>query len=126
VNGQVEATNKTLIKTLNKKLPSRKGDWIEYIPKILWSYWTTSWTATGETPFLLAFGTEAVILAKISSPSFRIQHYNLGLNDAGINIYLDLLQEKREEARIRVAAYQEKTAQYFNKTVKPQSFILGD
>jgi hypothetical protein len=36
------------------------------------------------------------------------------------------LHEKCEEARIRIAAYQEKTVQFFNKRVKPRSFDLGD
>jgi len=104
-NGQVEATNKTLMKTLKKKLPCRKGGWVEYISEVLWSYWTTSRTTTRETPYSLTFGTESIILAEIGSPNLRIQHYNPGLNDAGINLHLDLLHEKQEEARIQVAAY---------------------
>jgi hypothetical protein len=101
----VEASKKTLMKILKKKLPNKKGGWVEYIPKILWSYRTTSRTTTRETPYSLMFGTEVVIPAEIGSPSFRIQHYNPDLNDSGINLYLDLLHEKREIARIRVAAY---------------------
>jgi hypothetical protein len=95
-NRQVETTNKTLMKILKKKLPSKKGGWVEYIPEVLWSYRTTNRTATGETPYSLTFGTEAVIPAEIGSPSFRVEHYNPGLNSDGINLYLDLLQEKRE------------------------------
>jgi ribonuclease HI len=125
-NGQVEATNKTLMKILKKKLTEKKGAWVEFIPEVLWSYRTTTRTPTGETPYSLTFGTEAVIPAEIGSPSFRVSHYNPGLNDVGINLHLDLLPEKREEATVRMAAYQQKSAQYFNKKVRPRSFKLGD
>jgi len=37
-NGQVEATNKTLMGTLKKKLDRRKGLWVECVSKVLWSY----------------------------------------------------------------------------------------
>lgn len=71
-------------------------------------------------------GTEVAIPSEIGSPNFKIQNYNLGLNDVGINLHLDLLHDKINEAWIHIAAYQEKTAQYFNKRVKPRSFNLGD
>jgi transposase InsO family protein len=35
VNGQVEATNKTLVRTLKKKLEKKKCAWVEYIPEVL-------------------------------------------------------------------------------------------
>jgi transposase InsO family protein len=71
-NGQVEATNKTLVGTLKKKLHRRKGLWVEYVSEVLWSYRTTARTPTRETPFSLAYGTEAVIPVKIGSPSYSV------------------------------------------------------
>jgi hypothetical protein len=82
---------------------------VEYIPEVLWSYRPTNQTTTGETPYFLTFGTEAIILAEIGSPSFPIQPYNPDLNDEGITLHLDLLHEKREEAKTRGATYKEKT-----------------
>jgi transposase InsO family protein len=41
-NRQVEATNKTLVRILKKKLQKRKGGWVEYLPEVLWSYQTTT------------------------------------------------------------------------------------
>jgi transposase InsO family protein len=106
VNGQVEATNKTLVRTLKKKLEKKKGAWVEYIPEVLWSYRTTIKTPIGETPFSLTYGTEVVIPAELGSPSFRVAYYNPGLNDEGINLHLDLLQEKkRDDAQVTWASY---------------------
>jgi transposase InsO family protein len=125
-NGQVEATNKTLIRTLKKKLEKKKGTWVEYIPEVLWSYRITIRTPTGETPFSLTYGTEAVIPAEVGSPSFRVAYYNPGLNDEGISLNLDLLQEKRDDAQVTWVAYQERTARYFNKAVSLRKFQVGD
>ena len=36
------------------------------------------------------------------------------VNDQRMREELDLLREKREEAHLRIAAYKQKTAQYFN------------
>jgi hypothetical protein len=67
---------------------------VEFVLDVLWSYCTMIRTPTEETPFSLTFGTKVVILAEVGCPSFRVSHYNLGLNDEGINLHLDLLQEK--------------------------------
>jgi hypothetical protein len=95
-NGQVEATNKNLVKILKKKLPKRKGGWVEYLPEVMWSYRTTISSATSETPYSLAFGVKAVILVEIGSPSFRIQHYNPRFNSTGLKLHLDLLEENEK------------------------------
>jgi len=50
-NGQVEATNKTLVKILKKKLPKRKGGWVEYLPEVMWSCRMTVSSATSKTPY---------------------------------------------------------------------------
>ncbi|XP_059432543.1 uncharacterized protein LOC132165870 [Corylus avellana] len=66
-NGQVEATNKTIFQILKKKLGQHKGEWSENLPEVLWAYRTTRRTQTEETPFALAYGTEAVIPAEVGS-----------------------------------------------------------
>ena len=39
---------------------------------------------------------------------------------------LDLIDEKREQAQLRVAAYQQKVARYFNSKVRERKFNVGD
>ena len=41
-NGQVEASNKTLMSALKKCLHSTKGKWVDELPGVLWAYKTTS------------------------------------------------------------------------------------
>jgi ribonuclease HI len=99
-NSQVEETNKTLVRTLKKKLEKKKGAWVDYVPEVLWSYRTTRRTPTGKMPFSLTYGTEAVIPVDVGSPSFRVAYYNPGLNDEKAKLHLYLLQEKREDAQV--------------------------
>ena len=90
-NDQVKATNKTLMKTLKKKLDDKKRAWVEYLPEVLWFYRTTIRTPTRETLFSLSFGSEALIPVEVGSISFRVKHFNLEMNDEGICVSLDLL-----------------------------------
>ncbi|KAK3028730.1 hypothetical protein RJ639_037753 [Escallonia herrerae] len=68
-NGQTEVTNRTLLQRIKKKLDGAKGLWVDELPKILWAYNTTKRTSTGETPFNLSFGTEALIPVEVGLPS---------------------------------------------------------
>ncbi|XP_022145833.1 uncharacterized protein K02A2.6-like [Momordica charantia] len=72
-NGQVKAVNKIIKRGLKLRLDSRKGKWAEELPEVLWSYRTTPRESTGETPFLLAFGSEAVVPVEIGMPTDRLK-----------------------------------------------------
>ena len=112
--------------TLKTKLEKAKGDWPEELPFVLWSYRTTPRIPTGETPFSLAFGTEAVVPAEIGMPTYRVQHFNPECNDDLQLQNLDFLEEKQDQAMIRVAAYQGRVARYYNARVKNRRFRVGD
>ena len=60
-NGQVKVTNRSLLKIIKTRLEGAKGIWPEELPSILWAYRTIVRTPTGETPFWLTYGSEAVI-----------------------------------------------------------------
>ena len=47
-------------------------------------------------------------------------------NDEALRLNLDLLDEKREQVLRRIEDYQRKTARYYNKKVKPRSYMPGD
>ena len=64
-NGQAEATNKTLLFALKKRLEKAKGKWVEMLPDVLWAYRTTPRRLTGNTPFALVYGIDAVIPMEI-------------------------------------------------------------
>ena len=60
-NGQVEITNKAIMNGLKRRLDGAKGRWAKELPNILWASHTTPRRSTGETPFSLTYGAEAVI-----------------------------------------------------------------
>lgn len=105
-NGQVEATNKTIKRMLKTKLGEKKGAWANKLPRVLWAHRITYKTTTGETPFTLAFGHEAVVLMEIEISTHRTEHFDEKQNNDQIYLNLDLLSEKREVASKRAAKYQ--------------------
>nr|CAH67815.1 OSIGBa0138H21-OSIGBa0138E01.6 [Oryza sativa] len=76
-NGQVERANAEILKGLKTKtynVLKKHGDsWLEELPAVLWANRTTPSRATGETPFFLVYGAEAVLPFELSlgSPSCR-------------------------------------------------------
>ncbi|XP_028098274.1 uncharacterized protein LOC114297987 [Camellia sinensis] len=104
-NGQAKASNKTMLDGLKKRLEKAKGKWAEELPNVLWAYRTTSRRSTGETPFALAYGMEAVILLEISMPTIRSESFQPDLNNETVALDLDLAEERRERALIHIAAY---------------------
>ncbi|GKV26785.1 hypothetical protein SLEP1_g36020 [Rubroshorea leprosula] len=132
-NGMVESVNKCILEGIRPRLEQHKAKWADELNNVLWAYRTTSRTATGETPYHLAFGTEAVIPVEIGVPSFRVTHFDEGRNGQLLRENLDLLGENldllaevREEARLRTLVYKQKLANFYNKRVRPRTFKVGD
>ena len=125
-NGQAEVTIRTLKAALKTKLEDLKGSWVEYLPEVLWAYRTTQKSATRETPFALAFGTEAVAPVEVGIKSPRVELASEEQNEEALRLNLELLDEKREQVQLRTEEYQRRTARYYNKKVKPRSYVSGD
>ncbi|XP_024036260.1 uncharacterized protein LOC112096786 [Citrus clementina] len=103
-----------------------EGAWVDELSGVLWAYRTTHKTATGETPFALAFGHEAVVPAEVGTTTHRTDHFNEQENDEQICLNLDLLMERREQAAERSVTYQQRVARYYNQKVNIRQFRVGD
>ena len=125
-NRQAEFTIRTLKAALKTKLEDLKGKWVEYLPEVLWVYRTMRKSATQETPFALAFGTEAVAPVEIRLKSPRIELASVEQNEEALRLNLDLLDEKREQVLQRTKDYRRKTARYNDQKVKPRSYKPGN
>jgi len=104
-NGQAEASNKTVIGGLKKQLERAKGAWVSELPHILCAYRTTPWRATGETPFALTYGMEAIIPLEVGLPTMRSTLVDQGQSDAALLAELDLAEERRDLALVKLAGY---------------------
>ena len=107
-NGQVEAVNKVIVSGLNKRLNDAKGRWVEELPHVPRTYRTTPRRSTGETSFSMTYGAEAVIPLETGFPMTRTSSFNPKDNDEQLTKSLDLIEEKRENAMVQLAYYQQK------------------
>ena len=100
--------------------------WIDELPAVLWSIRTTPNRATGQTPFALVYGAEAVLPTELVYGSPRVLAYDeleqeqLRQDDAL------LLEEDRLQAAVRAARYQQALRHYHSRKVKARSFEEGD
>lgn len=58
-------------------------------------------------------------------PTYRINHHDPARNNEGLLANLDLLEEKRDQARIKEEAYKRSMVKSYNKRVKPRSLSVG-
>ena len=118
--------NKVIKTLLKRKLQAKKGAWVEKLPEVLWAIRTTPQSSTGETPYSLAFGSEAVIPTETHVPTRRVSYYSPGDNEEELRGCLEEIEERRDQARVRAAYHQTKVAKYYNARVRNQRFSPGD
>src|SRR5438105_15206645 len=84
-NGQVESANAAILNDLKTKafdrLHARAQQWIEELPTVLRSIRTTPSRATGEMPFFLVYGAEAVLPSELAFGSPRTSQYAESVQD---------------------------------------------
>ena len=111
------------MKIIKTRLEGAKGVWPDELPGVLWAYRTTVRTLTGETPYKLAYGSEAVILAEIHMMSHRVRKYQVEENEEQPRLNLDLMDEVRMDAEQRTARYKNLMSRQYDAMVKPKSGI---
>ncbi|GJT49235.1 reverse transcriptase domain-containing protein [Tanacetum coccineum] len=125
-NGLVERANRSLGEGIKARLGKDNKNWLEEISHVLWAHRTMIKSSNGDTPFSLTYGTEAVIPAEIGMPTFRTAEVDVAENDEALEINLELLEEKREQAAIREAKSKRQMEKYYNTKVRNASFKPGD
>ena len=125
-NGEAEITNRIILHGLKTCLNNAKGLWAKELNSVLWAYRTTPRTTTGESPFNLTYGSEAVLPVEITLQSFRIDHYDYQTNSKQRRTDLDLLEEIRQQANMKMVVFRQKMAKYYNSRVKARTFRVGD
>ena len=71
-NRQAEATNKTLIKIINKMNQEYTKGWATHLTSTLWAYRNSPKPATGFTSFSLVYETEVMNPAEVMTPSLKV------------------------------------------------------
>ncbi|XP_070034162.1 uncharacterized protein [Nicotiana tomentosiformis] len=123
-NGAVEAANKNIKKNLRKMIQGSR-QWHEKLPFALLGYRTTACTSAGATPYLLVYGTEAVIPAEVKIPSLRIIVESEIEDAEWVKTRLEqlmLIDKKWLAAVCFGQLYQQRMARTYNKKVRPRHF----
>ncbi|KAL0448431.1 UNVERIFIED_CONTAM: hypothetical protein Slati_1399500 [Sesamum latifolium] len=116
-NGQAEVTNRIILQSLKTRLDEAKGNWVEELSGVLWAYRTTPRRSTGESPFSLVYGIEAIVPIKIGEETLRVQQYEPANNGLERQADLDLIQELRNNMDTRTMAYKAMMAKAYNSKV---------
>ncbi|KAG6472849.1 hypothetical protein ZIOFF_070327 [Zingiber officinale] len=124
-NGQAEVANREILRILRARLNHWGGSWVDEVSGVLWAIRTTPKEGTGVTPFHLVYGDEAVVPVEVGVESARIQNYDED-NAERRNMELDLVEEERAKASVRLMAYRQRMKQNYNRRVIPRPFQVGD
>ncbi|CAD5175909.1 unnamed protein product, partial [Musa acuminata subsp. malaccensis] len=125
-NGLAEVTNRSILDGLRRRVSVARTSWVDELPSILWSLRTTPKTTTGESPYSLSFGAEAVLPPEVVFPTYRTETYDRVIFDQGLRASVDLLQERRADAHLKNLLYKKAVARLYNRRVRPRSIKLGD
>ncbi|XP_070008892.1 uncharacterized protein [Nicotiana sylvestris] len=102
--------------------------WHEKLPFAFLGYRTTVCTSLGVTPYLLVYGTEAVIPAEVEITSLRIDAEAEIDDDEWFKTRLEqlsLIDEERLAAVCHGQLYQQRMARAYNKKVRLRKFKMG-
>ncbi|KAK1683335.1 hypothetical protein QYE76_044183 [Lolium multiflorum] len=126
-NGQAEASNKSLIKLIKRKIDEHPKRWHEVLSEALWAYRMSCHGAIKTTPYQLVYGQEAVLPWEVKDQGGSRQ------NDLTAEDYAALISDSIEDAtELRLWSLEKikenkaKVARAYNKKVKPKEFQVGD
>jgi hypothetical protein len=130
-NGQAEHANAEVLKGLktrsfNAKLEACGKKWLDNLQSIRWSIRITTTKPTGETPFFLVYGAEAVLPTDIKFGSPRVLAFDEICQEDLIKDRLLQLEEARCQAALRAARYQQGLRSYHSRHVRARTLEVGD
>ena len=111
---------------IKTRLEGAKGVWPNELPGVLWAYRMTVRTPTGETPFKLAYGSEAFITVEVHMANHRVMTYQVKDNEEQLRLCHDLIDEVRMDAEHRIVRYKTLMARQHDAMVSPRRFNIGD
>jgi hypothetical protein len=121
VNGQVKCANGMVLDALKKRLHdaanTKGGKWIKD---------TQPTKTTGQSPYFLIYGSEAILPADVMWESPTVEQYNEGISEDSRRVDIDSLEEARCDALVHSARYLEGIRRYHDRNIQECSFNVGD
>ena len=108
-NGQFEVVNRVIMNDLKKRLDDAKEKLAEELPRLVDISNHTPRRSTGETPFSMTYGAEAVIPLETGFPTLKTSSFGPSSNNELLGKSLHLIEERRESAMVQLTYYQHKS-----------------
>ena len=93
---------------------------------MLWSIRTTATKPTGKTPFFLVYGAETVLPHEVRHRSARVLAFDEGQQGTTRRTDHVLGEERRRDASLRAARYQQALRRYHCRNIRPRTLEVGD
>ena len=87
-------------------------------------HYTTPQRSTRDTPFLMTYGSEAVIPLETRFLTLRTNQFGTEENDSPLSASLDLVDERREVIMVQMAHYQQKLGKGTTRKSKQGHWLL--
>jgi hypothetical protein len=97
----------TLKKQLHDAANTKGGKWIKELPNALLGLLTQPTKPTGQSPYFLDYGSEAILPADVLWESPAIEQYDEGISVDSRRVDIDGLEEARCAALVQSARYLE-------------------
>jgi hypothetical protein len=100
--------------------------WIKELPNALWGLRTQPTKPTGQSPYFLVYGSEAILPADVMWESSAVEQYDEGISKDSRQVDINGLEEARCIALVQSTRYLEGIRRYHDGNVKERSFNVGD
>jgi hypothetical protein len=82
-----------LKKRLHDAANTKVGKWIKELPNAIWRLRTQPTKPTGQSPYFLVYGSEAILPANVMWESPAVEQYNEGISKDSRRVDIDGLEE---------------------------------
>ncbi|KAF8745039.1 hypothetical protein HU200_013449 [Digitaria exilis] len=125
-NGQVERANGMLLDGLKARmertLKKAEGRWMKELFPVVWGLRSQPSKATGQSPFFLVYGSEAVLPVDVMHGAPRVEEFQEAMADEQRMLEVDTAEEVRLAVLLHNAAYLQGLRRFHDKNVKTRSF----
>jgi hypothetical protein len=108
------------------KSSKKDGKWIDEISSVVWGLRTQPSKATGQSPFFLVYGSEAILPADVMWKSPQLEMFEESKADTARHLELDTAEEIRCHVLFQSPRYLQGVNCYHDRNVQRCSFNVGD
>jgi hypothetical protein len=116
----------TLSRSDYTTLLTPKGEVDQELPNALWGLRTQPTKSTGQSPYFLVYGSEAILPGDVMWDSPAVEQYDEGISEDSRQVDIDGPKEACCAALVQSARYLEGILRYHDRNVKERSFNIGD